>query len=361
MRLVLTADGVLRHDQLTFVSHRMGGIVTRAFILKYQRDVSRKIRLLYFFATPTTGSPYAILASTISRNAQFKQLYPMNSDNYLGTLQSSWLAADLQLKSYCAYETQPLLGQIIVDRQSASNLCTQHLDPIEADHISIVKPADETSMSYRALKAAFMETSHTVPSHAAKPSTIDVAGAAKDGARQGAREGTAEALKAARTPTISFRQETKIVFRHGMNTRAPHIECFGQNGDDLRTWEGPKVIDENTISYEWTEPTTGTCSASGGVAQTAKEDLRTLREHLGDLITKGGVVREICAGGPTEQCVDLRHKWEETVQAALATTNLDSSYVARWKNSVSQNQYGTPLLEISNETNTLSGFISELR
>lgn len=52
MRLVLTTDGVLRHDELTFVSHSMGGLVTRAFILKYQREVTRKIRLLYFFATP---------------------------------------------------------------------------------------------------------------------------------------------------------------------------------------------------------------------------------------------------------------------------------------------------------------------
>jgi pimeloyl-ACP methyl ester carboxylesterase len=157
MRLFLTTDGVLRHSELTFVSHSMGGLVTRAFILKY-RTVVPKIRLLYFFATPTTGSPYAILASVFSRNPQFKQLYPMQSDNYLGTLQSDWLAAHLGLKSYCAYETQPLYGQMIVERQSATNLCTEHLDPIDADHIAMVKPADPDSTSYRALKAAFIET-----------------------------------------------------------------------------------------------------------------------------------------------------------------------------------------------------------
>lgn len=158
MRLVLMTDGVLRHHRLTFVSHSMGGLVTRAFILKYQRAIAPKIRFLYFFATPTTGTPYAVLASIISRNPQFGQIYPMQSDNYLGPLQSSWLAADLGLKSYCAYETQPLYGRIIVERQSATNLCTQRLDPIDADHIAIVKPASETSTSYRALKAAFMET-----------------------------------------------------------------------------------------------------------------------------------------------------------------------------------------------------------
>jgi len=162
MRLVLTTDGVLQHDEVTFVSHSMGGIVTRAFILRY-RNVAPKIRMLYFFATPTTGSPYAKLAALVSHNPQFKQLYPMQADSYLSPLQSDWLAAGLGLKSYCAFETQPLYGQIIVDRQSATNLCTQRLDPIDADHITIVKPKDQNSRSYRALKAAFIETAPPAP------------------------------------------------------------------------------------------------------------------------------------------------------------------------------------------------------
>src|SRR5438045_4810973 len=65
MRLVLTTDAVLQYNELTFVSHSMGGLVTRAFILKYRKDVVDKIRLLYFLATPTTGSPYARIAGLI--------------------------------------------------------------------------------------------------------------------------------------------------------------------------------------------------------------------------------------------------------------------------------------------------------
>ena len=85
-----------------------------------------------------------------------------NSDTYLSVLQSNWLAANLRIRSYCGYETQKVLGQIIVDQQSATNLCTQRLDPIDADHISISKPADTNATSYRALKDAFQETdSHT--------------------------------------------------------------------------------------------------------------------------------------------------------------------------------------------------------
>jgi pimeloyl-ACP methyl ester carboxylesterase len=51
MWLVLSSDGVLKHDSITFVSHSMGGVLTRAFILKY-RQVVPKIRLLYFLRLP---------------------------------------------------------------------------------------------------------------------------------------------------------------------------------------------------------------------------------------------------------------------------------------------------------------------
>jgi hypothetical protein len=144
----------------------MGGLVTRAFILKYRTAIASKIRFLYFYATPTTGSPYATLAGIMSRNPQFGDLYPMDVDSYLGSLQSDWLAADLQLKSYCAYETQPLYGQfLIVDRSSATNLCTERLDPIDETHITIVKPSGAGSDSYRALKGAMLETKELRPDH----------------------------------------------------------------------------------------------------------------------------------------------------------------------------------------------------
>ena len=114
MRLVLTDDGVLGYSELSIISHSMGGLVTRAFLLK-DRDVVPRIRMIYFFATPTTGSPYALLASIFSRNQQFMQLYPMRqTDSYLGPLQSDWLAAKFPFKSFCGYETQPLYGQILV-------------------------------------------------------------------------------------------------------------------------------------------------------------------------------------------------------------------------------------------------------
>ena len=172
LRLVLSTDGVLKYKQITFVSHSMGGLVTRDFIVKYQSQVVPKIRLLAFFATPTTGTPYARLGALISKNPQFGQLYPLDSDNYLGTLQSNWLAGNFRIRSYCAYEVLPTFGQIIVERASATNLCTERLDPINANHFDIVKPLDAKSEVYRVLVSAFEETARGSRSSPRKAQTI---------------------------------------------------------------------------------------------------------------------------------------------------------------------------------------------
>ena len=96
MRLVLSTDGVLQHDEITFVSHSMGGIVTRPSSSDTKRRLLERSACL-LFATPTTGSPYAKIAALISHNPQFKQLYPMQADSYLAPLQSDSLAAGLGL------------------------------------------------------------------------------------------------------------------------------------------------------------------------------------------------------------------------------------------------------------------------
>jgi hypothetical protein len=150
----------------------MGGIITRAFLLKY-RGVVPKIRFLYFFATPTNGSPYARLGNLISRNQQLRELFPMQpqSDGYLDPLERNWLAAAFELKSYCGYETKKLFGiAVVVDQASALALCNRRGDPIDADHDTIVKPKDQRSDPYLSFEAAFEETVPTAH-EASKSST----------------------------------------------------------------------------------------------------------------------------------------------------------------------------------------------
>jgi len=154
MRRRLLADKVLQHRELIFLSHSMGGLVTRAFLLKYRGEAA-KVRMAYFFATPTEGSPTAVLASLASQNAQFKGMYPLQSDNYLADLQRDWLAARLGIRSFCAYEGKTTFGFLIVDQRSATNLCTEPLDPISEDHVGIVKPKNTNADAYVAFRNAY--------------------------------------------------------------------------------------------------------------------------------------------------------------------------------------------------------------
>jgi outer membrane protein OmpA-like peptidoglycan-associated protein/pimeloyl-ACP methyl ester carboxylesterase len=158
MRRRLEADGVLNQPELIFISHSMGGLVTRAFLVKY-RDQASKVKMAYFYATPTEGSPAAALANLASRNPQFRNMYPLQSDNYLADLQRDWLAARLGIRSFCAYEGKTTYGVQIVDQRSASNLCTEPLDPILEDHIEIVKPANANADAYIGFKNAYNKTS----------------------------------------------------------------------------------------------------------------------------------------------------------------------------------------------------------
>jgi pimeloyl-ACP methyl ester carboxylesterase len=157
MRLFFDNDEISAHQNLVFVTHSMGGLVTRAYLLK-NREAAARTRMIYFYSTPTTGSEIAAIASLVTTNPHLAKMRPMASADYLADLQRQWLAADFEIPSYCAYETQNTYGVSVVTQASASNLCTKRLDPIAADHISIVKPNGVRDVPFVALKSAFSQS-----------------------------------------------------------------------------------------------------------------------------------------------------------------------------------------------------------
>jgi pimeloyl-ACP methyl ester carboxylesterase len=169
MQLTLDTDLVSDHKEIIFVSHSMGGLVTRAYLNK-NRAAADHVRLAYFYSTPTTGSELASIASLVSRNPQLAQMRPMQSAEYLADLQRQWLDINFQIPSFCAYEKQSTYGVNVVTQASASNLCNRRLDPIDADHMTIVKPADARDTPYRALKSAIQQT----PSKVSTESTTGI-------------------------------------------------------------------------------------------------------------------------------------------------------------------------------------------
>jgi len=59
------------------------------------------------------------------------------------------------LPTFCAYELRPTMGLMVVEQQSATNLCNEQLDPIDGDHSGIVKPSGVESAPHLALRAAY--------------------------------------------------------------------------------------------------------------------------------------------------------------------------------------------------------------
>lgn len=159
LRLRLNAAKIPeKYDEVVFLTHSMGGLVTRAFALKF-RDLLN-IRAIYFFATPTNGADLANLASLVPNSKQAEGLKNLQESLYLQSQSSQWLASEqhINIRSYCAYETKTTSGILVVPRQSATALCNQRLDPIAENHTRIVKPSSIHSDAYVAFKVAYEET-----------------------------------------------------------------------------------------------------------------------------------------------------------------------------------------------------------
>jgi pimeloyl-ACP methyl ester carboxylesterase len=164
----LEHDKVLaNHRQLIFVSHSMGGLITRAFLLNSGISADR-VAMLYFYATPTTGSELAALARYMSRNPQFRDMRPLTTvdPGILAKYEADWLRSDLRrVRSHCAYEVLPTRRvTVVVDRVSATHLCNMPLDPLARDHVDIVKPRDRDDDVYLVFRLAYEQLQQTTES-----------------------------------------------------------------------------------------------------------------------------------------------------------------------------------------------------
>ena len=166
MRDHLQNNGVFeKHRQVIFVCHSMGGLITRAFLLKL-RPSPEKVPMIYFFATPTTGANVAQITNIISDNPQLKSMLPLREDGYVGDLQNAWLVTSddpnlnypARIASFCAYEKKDTFGVRIVERQSATNLCNRETRGVIANHLEIVKPDDPNTDPYVFFKVAYDRT-----------------------------------------------------------------------------------------------------------------------------------------------------------------------------------------------------------
>ncbi len=163
MRVVLKSNGVSDRQKLIFISHSMGGVVTRDYLLKNQ-DVAKRTIPLQFCGTPTDGSFWAALGTALLNHAlflsqpQLEKLKAGVQHDYLGDQIRNWGDANLNIPSYCAYETRDtFFGVRVVEFESATHLCS-HFNAVDSNHIEMVKPKDEESRPYMIFKANFLQT-----------------------------------------------------------------------------------------------------------------------------------------------------------------------------------------------------------
>ena len=183
MRRTLRAKGVAGYKKLIFLSHSMGGLVTRAYLLKNSRR-RRADSVCLFFSTPTSGSQIASVARFVSASPQVAKMINMSPEDYLADLARQWLAARFSFPSYCAYEKRPTGGvALVVEMGSAVLLCTRPTDPIDADHMNIVKPETQNSAPHLAFKAAYAEAKIPALRSALSQTSVQLAGKIAEVAR----------------------------------------------------------------------------------------------------------------------------------------------------------------------------------
>jgi pimeloyl-ACP methyl ester carboxylesterase len=82
LRVFLPPEDAKKYDNVVFLAHSMGGLVVRDYLLKY-REIARRTKFIYFYATPTTGSEIdGLIAFALRNNPQLSKMVPMKSDGF---------------------------------------------------------------------------------------------------------------------------------------------------------------------------------------------------------------------------------------------------------------------------------------
>lgn len=139
----LVADGVDKYDQIVFVGHSMGGLITMRELVSRQ-SIRDKVPLLVFYATPHEGSQITNIAKYVVNNEAVRQMFPVDANDYLQQLNEDWVTVrngSPRPTMICAYEKKAIGPVLVVPWASSTRNCDEIGSAIEdSDHMTIVKP-----------------------------------------------------------------------------------------------------------------------------------------------------------------------------------------------------------------------------
>jgi Putative serine esterase (DUF676) len=174
---ILLSEPGLRTGPIAFVSHSLGGLIVKQILLDMQqqenrrpeaKDLLERVTQVVFAATPHTGSRQGTLLDRLRFLAWPSSIARtlVANDPTLRSINVAYrgLADERRnvLQHRIFYETQGTPAGVIVDEASSDpGLPGDPPVPVDANHVSIVKPFDRSSILY-ARTRDFIAKSHPV-------------------------------------------------------------------------------------------------------------------------------------------------------------------------------------------------------
>jgi pimeloyl-ACP methyl ester carboxylesterase len=164
----LKDEGLLAPDKhVVIVAHSMGGLVAKEMLTQLNRpnreELERldRVKGIIFLSSPAQGADLGEYASWISMNPQFGNMQPADLNAFLQRLEDNWqnLLRDRDMlgltapRSFCAYETLPTRGMMVVSRVYAASRCDANPTPFDLNHQDIAHPASAAHDPYTWVKA----------------------------------------------------------------------------------------------------------------------------------------------------------------------------------------------------------------
>lgn len=150
-------------DQVVFVTHSMGGLITKHMLLQINRDSPidyAKVAGVFFLATPAGGSNLADLAKWLSSNPQFKDMASEDFNTFLQAEEDDWAAmlrrrppSDPYPRVFCVYEKLPIGPVVVVPRSRTQTGCDERPVAYDRNHFDIVKPTSTSDEVYEYVSA----------------------------------------------------------------------------------------------------------------------------------------------------------------------------------------------------------------
>ncbi len=143
-----------RFSNVIFITHSMGGLIIRRVLVNLantgDEQAIKRVAVVFFFGTPTSGAPLADLGRWISANPQASNLGRSDLNAFLQALDNDWenllrrrpQRTDDRPRVLCAYELQSTGFGQIVPTLYAKTWCDEGARPFERNHFNLVKPDD---------------------------------------------------------------------------------------------------------------------------------------------------------------------------------------------------------------------------